>query len=254
MERYPVIEGAATYEKRNGSIGILVCHGFVGTPQSVRAICEQFSAQGYSVLAPRLKGHGTHYTDLERCTGDDWFQSLEQAYLQLATYCTDIYVVGQSMGGTLALQLISKYSVIRGLILINAALSVPTLTEMVKTATSRYVPAEKPDIKAADVEEITYDKIPIAAIRQLHHVIDRTVPILSQVRCPILAITSTIDHVVPPENSATILRAVASEVKKSVMLHNSYHVATLDHDQAVIVQETDHFISEIQTEAKRLVW
>src|SRR5689334_5026232 len=116
-ENFPVINGAEAFYCKGGKVGILLSHGFMGTPQSVLYLGEALAQYGYSVSAPRLKGHGTDYRDLEKCHHEDWFESLERGYQQLKQQCTSVFVVGQSMGGTLALWLAHRYSHIKGIIL-----------------------------------------------------------------------------------------------------------------------------------------
>lgn len=65
---YPVIDGAESFFIKGNSVGLLLLHGFLGTPQSVKDLGEQFAELGYTVYAPRLKGHGTHYKDVEKGT------------------------------------------------------------------------------------------------------------------------------------------------------------------------------------------
>src|SRR5690554_4668640 len=145
---YPVIEGAESFYIKGGEIGVLICHGFMGTPQSVRYLGERFAELGYTVLAVRSKGHGTDYRDLEKCTSEDWFNSLENGYKVLKEECSKVFVIGQSMGGALTLKLAYKYPNIDGIMLINAALSVPAY-EFVRKLDHppRYINEGKPDIK-----------------------------------------------------------------------------------------------------------
>lgn len=70
-KKYPVISGAEEFYFKGDKTGILISHGFMGTPQSVKYIGEQLANYGYSVLAPRLEGHGTHQFDLEQTTYRD---------------------------------------------------------------------------------------------------------------------------------------------------------------------------------------
>ncbi|WP_234447731.1 hypothetical protein [Viridibacillus soli] len=39
-------------------IGVLVVHGFIGSPQSMRHLAEAYKEQGYTVKMPLLKGMG----------------------------------------------------------------------------------------------------------------------------------------------------------------------------------------------------
>lgn len=247
-EQYPVISGAESFYMEGNDIGVLVCHGFVGTPQSVRTIGEAFAQLGYTVCAPRLKGHGTHYEDLEMSTDEDWFGSLEAAYVQLQKQCSTIYVLGQSMGASLAIRLANKYKEIAGLITVNAALTIPGYEQYRNVSTPRYIREGQPDIKAENVHEITYDHVPLTAIQQLQKLMERTLASLDQVTQPILAIKSRVDHVVPPTNTDDIARKVNSSSVKIVILENSYHVASMDLDQDKIIQHTHEFMMSNRTQ------
>lgn len=77
---FDVLPGAEPFISQGGKTGILVSHGFTGTTQSMRPLAEAFANEGYSVYAPRLKGHGTHYEDMETSTYQDWIASVEEAY------------------------------------------------------------------------------------------------------------------------------------------------------------------------------
>lgn len=251
VEKYPVLLGAEEFFFKRNDIGILISHGFNGTPQSVRYIGEEFAKQGFTVLGPRLYGHGTHYNDLEESSINDWFQSLEQGYQQLKQHCTSVFVIGQSLGGTLALWLARRYQEIKGIVIINAALEVPAYDYLNGKKEPRYLKESEPDIHANDVFEITYSKVPIKAIHELQNLMKKTPPIIPDIQCPVLGIHSRIDHVVPPANTDYILQHIGSTKKAKLVLQNSYHVASMDYDKDLIVKSGTEFIQ--QTLTKRLV-
>ncbi|MED4405572.1 alpha/beta fold hydrolase [Heyndrickxia coagulans] len=243
-ENYPVLPGADSFFIKGNEIGILISHGFNGTPQSVRFLGRAMASDGFTVCAPRLKGHGTHYLDMERCTYKDWIDSLEEGYQLLRRHCRDIFVIGQSMGGTLALHLAEKHPDIRGMVCINAAIqSIPELEKCL--AKGRYIQEGPPDIKAAGVHEIAYEKVPAASIRELLSVMRETRENLSAIHCPALFFQSTEDHVVPPENTDYIAAHILASRKKIIPLRNSYHVATMDHEKEWIAAQCSSFVQEI---------
>ncbi len=242
---HPILPGAEPFCFHHGEIGVLISHGFMGTPQSVRHIGESFARSGFSVLAPRLKGHGTHYLEMESCTAEDWYDSLEQGYLELSNSCRSVIVAGQSMGGTLALLLAHRHPEIAGIITINAALSVPGYSYLKGKRSPRFLPEDKPDIKAENVEEITYRKVPLSAIHELQRLMSQVPDTLPDIQQPILGIHSLIDHVVPPDCTDVILKQIGSVHKEKLILPNSYHVASMDHDKELIVRKGEKFIHEL---------
>ena len=64
-------------------------------------------------------------------------------------------------------------------------------------------------------------------------------------RVPVLLMRSREDHVVPASSSALFLSQVGSTDVTEIVLENSYHVATLDHDAPVILAEADRFIERV---------
>jgi carboxylesterase len=71
------------------------------------------------------------------------------------------------------------------------------------------------------------------------------VPELGRVTQPLLYFRSSVDHVIDPSSSPTVLGAVASRDVEERILGNSYHVATLDHDAPAIYEESAAFIARV---------
>ncbi len=241
INKYEVIPGAESFYIKGNEVGILLIHGFVGTPQSVKFVANQLAEKGFTVLAPRLKGHGTHSKELEETTFHDWLTELEHAYDKLKSVCSHIFIAGQSMGGVLSLILANKGKP-AGVITINAAFSVPGYELYKDEHDFKYVQEGKPDIKDDSVIEITYPAIPVHAIKQLLAVIEIGKENLSRVTSPLLLFKSIDDHVVPAENTDYVYHNVSSWSKQIVELTNSYHVASMDFDKFNIAEYTEEFI------------
>lgn len=241
-----VITGAEAFFLKGNEVGILLSHGFVGTPQSVREVGELLNRYGYTVLAPRLTGHGTNIYDFEEAKYTNWLEDLENAYHQLKETCSEIFVVGQSMGGALCLNLAAKYPELKGVITINAAMHVPAFDVYRNATGPRFIPEGAPDIKDTSAQEITYDSVPLSAVHELQKILDLTIEELAKVEIPVLTLTSVEDHVVPPTDSELILEKVSSQLKGQIVLKNSYHVASLDFDKEKIAQFSQQFIEKIR--------
>lgn len=241
---HPVIRGAESFLLEGNSIGVLMCHGFLGTPQSMRDLGQAIADKGYTVACPRLPGHGTHFKDLERFSSSDWFARIERAYVELKESCSTIFVIGQSMGGTLTLDLASRCNDITGILLLNPAIDIPAFETYREGAASGYVDEDKPDIKKADAVEITYNEAPVKAYHELLRYMDSVEPKLAEIHCPVVAFQSLEDHVVPPSNTDYILSTVQSETKLKYELLDSYHIASMDNDLEFIIQKVHQFIEK----------
>jgi carboxylesterase len=246
MSETQIIPGAEPFYHIGNKIGVLVSHGYTGCPQSMRYIAEGLANEGFSVILPRLKGHGTSPADMAIATASDWTTDILTAYGWLKERCDRIFMTGLSMGGTLTLVAAGlNPGGFSGIIPINAAVSLNN-PAFVGLALLAGMPPEVPgvgsDIKAPGVTELAYPVIPVPTVKELFALMKGADELLEHINCPALIFSSTEDHVVPPLNAAYILNKLASAEKRIVKLENSYHVATLDNDKDLILQESVAFI------------
>ena len=100
-----VLPGAEPYSHQGGPTAVLLCHGFTGCPQSLRPWAEYLAGQGLTVSLPRLPGHGTTWQEMARTRWEDWYAEVDRAFGELQATASEIFVMGLSMGGCLALRL-----------------------------------------------------------------------------------------------------------------------------------------------------
>src|SRR5487761_2341682 len=82
-----------------GKIGILLVHGFTGSPAAMRPWAEFLGARGYTVRVPRLPGHGRRWEDLNQVSWEDWTTTVSDELLELSKVCDKMFIFGLSMGG-----------------------------------------------------------------------------------------------------------------------------------------------------------
>ena len=106
---------------------MLLCHGFTGSPQSLRPWAEYLAEAGLSVSLPRLPGHGTTWQEMARTRWEDWFAEVNRAFEELRSWSDEIFVMGLSMGGCLALRLAELHGpAVSGLVLVNPSVTADT--------------------------------------------------------------------------------------------------------------------------------
>jgi carboxylesterase len=246
-----VLPGAEPFAADGGPVGVLVLHGFTGSPYSVRPWAEHLAAAGLTVRAPRLPGHGTTWQDLNRTGWQDWYAAAEAAFAELSARCSQAFVTGLSMGACLALRLAQTQGAkVAGVVVVNPSLAPDTrlfLLAPVLKHVLPYMPGIGDDIKKPSSGEGGYKQVPVRAAATLPAMWRTTTAGLPLVTAPVLVFRSTVDHVVGPA-SMTVLRAglPGAEVRP---LAESYHVATLDNDAPEIFAGTLAFIE--QQAAKR---
>ncbi len=95
--------GAEPMAIEGGREGVLVLHGFTGSPWEVAPVAQALAQQGFTVAMPVLAGHATTVHALNETTWDDWLKSAEDALAWLDARCDRVHHVGLSMGTLLTL-------------------------------------------------------------------------------------------------------------------------------------------------------
>ncbi|MCX5370510.1 alpha/beta fold hydrolase [Streptomyces sp. NBC_00015] len=245
----PVLPGAEPYRHEGGEVGVLLCHGFTGSPQSLRPWARYLAGQGLTVSLPLLPGHGTRWQDMALTGWPDWYAEVDRELRALRDRCSRVFVAGLSMGGALALRLAAKHGEgVAGVIVVNPANRVHGLSAYALPVARHLVRTTKgitSDIAKEGVLESGYDRVPLHSAHSLRTFLRMTDGELPQVTQPLLLLHSAQDHVVPAADSARVLGRVSSTDVTEILLEQSYHVATLDHDADRIFEESYAFIARI---------
>ena len=251
----PLLPDAEPFAHDGNNVGILVSHGFTGQPRSVKPWAQYLADQGYTVRAPRLPGHGTSWQEMNNTGWQDWYAEVDRAYRELAEKCDYVFVMGLSMGGSLCLRLAEeKGDGISGVVLVNAAVHSERPDRFLLPLLSKIIPAFPGivnDIKKPGQDEGGYSKMPLKAAYSLTQLWSLVKTDISKVTQPLILFRSPDDHVVEPSNGAWILANVASRDAEEVLLHDSYHVATLDNDAETIFKGSADFVERVLAESKK---
>lgn len=238
----------ASFTAGSGRIGVLVCHGFTGSPASMREWAEDLAEAGYRVSLPRLPGHGTVWQELAVTVWQDWYDRVDDEYRLLAKECDLVFVAGLSMGGALALRLAEQHPDVAGLMLVNPAVLHKSWRQSTVGVMKHVVKAVRGignDIAKEGEDEGSYDWTPVASVHQMHKLWADVRSCLDLVTCPMIVFQSLTDHVVPAASTEAILRNVSSTDITHRLLENSYHVATMDHDRHLIFDESRRFVERV---------
>ncbi len=242
------LPGTEPFEHAGGPVGVLLCHGFTGSPQTLRPWAEYLAGQGLSVSLPRLPGHGTSWPDLARTGWQDWYGEVDSAFGALSRRCEQTFVFGLSMGGCLALRLAEVHgSAVRGVVVVNPSLAPDTKLFLLAPALKhvlRSLPGIASDIKKPGAQEIGYDRVPVRAAATLPGLWGITTRQLGQVTQPVLVYRSAVDHVVGPASMRALLAGLTKEQVTVRELADSYHVATLDNDAEAMFEGSMKFIQD----------
>lgn len=244
-----VFPGAEPFSHDGSRVGVLLSHGFTGSPKSMRPWAEHLATAGFTVRLPRLPGHGTTWQEMNRTRWEDWYAVLDQAFLELHERCDQVFVGGLSMGGTLVTRLAQVHGPrVSGLLLVNPAYTVDDPRLRVLPALQAVLPSLAGignDIKKPGQDEGCYSRIPLKALHSQTKLWATVARDLAEVTQPVIVWHSTEDHVVPASSTELLLARISSADVTEHVLHDSYHVATLDNDAPRIFDESVQFLERL---------
>lgn len=240
---------AAAGSGKNAHVGVLLVHGFTGSPASMRPWGEFLHSKGYTVRVPLLPGHGTRPEDLNKVKWQEWPAKVELELSELRKSCDLIFLVGLSMGGGTVLNVAASHNeTLAGVILVNPMIhvkGVPVELAFFLSRLQKMRTSVGDDIKRPGITEWGYDALPTRGVYQLLKMLRITRRNLSKVTVPVQLFHSVEDHTLPVTNTEIIMDEIGSANKSRIELVNSYHVATMDYDQELIFQNSLTFIESL---------
>ncbi|HWI64421.1 MAG TPA: alpha/beta fold hydrolase [Symbiobacteriaceae bacterium] len=228
-----------------GPTACLLLHGFSGSPAEVRPMGEYLAANGVTVSAPLLPGHGTDPEDLRRTRWPQWIRAAEAELARLQERYGRVHVAGFSMGGLIALYLAAHCE----------PATVTTLACPIRLADWRqllvplakyfvpYYPARisNPEI-AAQLD--SYDRFPVATIHSLLHLARQVRKDLPRVSAPLLVVQGERDKWIAEESADFIMANAGSAVKEQLMLPGRNHMVTLEHGREEVFRSVLTWIGQ----------
>lgn len=237
-------------------LGIVLVHGFTGTPFEVRYLGERLAREGFSVRAPLLPGHGATIEALDRTTWRDWVDAVERATDEVAGRCARVAVIGQSLGGLLALHLGSRRRELAAVGTLAAPLWLPPLAARVAASTQRGLlrgVRAIPKLGGSDVrdrraraENPCYRAIPTRALGHLlafMRIVDDALPLVAP---PVLVLHGARDHTAPVACAARI--AARARARRVRILPRSYHLIAADVERDIVAAEVTGFLRRVLAE------
>ncbi len=242
-----VLTGAEPFLLFGGKKGALLIHGFTGSPSEMRLLGDHLHRENYTVMAPRLSGHGTTPEDMAGTCWQHWYSSVLDAYHLLAAYCDEIVVIGLSMGGLLALEL-AVNEIVSKIICLSVPIYIaekrlPFLPFAALFAD--FIPKRRKAIAGLDRRySVCYQRTPLKSVKSLLKLIEHVRGQLSHVTLPLLIVQSRVERTVVPASAQFIYDHVQAHPKKLVWLKKSGHIVTLDIERDKVFAEIDQFLTE----------
>jgi carboxylesterase len=218
-------------------------HGFTGSPASMRPMGEWFAGQAMSVQGVRLPGHGTSVDDLRERSWTEWGDAAADGLAGMREHCRTVIVLGQSMGGALAIHLAATDpGALDGLVLCSPyVFDIRLMALPVGRLFLKQVDGVANDIARPGQDERAYDVLPVEGIATMFRLLQHARAELPTVRTPTLVFEPGADHTIPRSNPRKVHDALGSTRKELIRCPRSYHVITLDHDAEMVRERVRDF-------------
>jgi carboxylesterase len=100
------------------------------------------------------------------------------------------------------------------------------------------------EMTVSDSSAAGASRLSAEGIFQAHRLIKQVRRQLGQVTTPALIIHAEEDDVASTKSADLVESAIASPIKKKVILHNSYHIITLDNEKELVAADTVDFFNQ----------
>lgn len=228
-------------------IGVLLIHGMTGCPVEMYPMGEYLAQRGLTVLGVQLAGHGRTPEEMAKTGWRDWVASAREGLERLRTEQEQIYVIGYSLGGIIALHLASRLPMDGAVLLATPLYSSDWRQLLIPFAKLfvRYIAWSGPESPDPAVRKRFwgYDRVPVRCLDEGRHLMHQTRQELPQVKVPLLIMQGDLDQTVPHDCPQEIYDRTASTDKAILRLPNSTHSLPADHDREDVWQRAYEFIA-----------
>lgn len=260
-------------ELSGGPHAVLALHGLLGNPLEMQFVGKKLQRAGYSVTIPLISGYGysSGQSQSYRTTrSEDWYDEVQRQFDLLKRQYETVSITGLCIGAVLALRLASERPTeVTALSLLATTLaydgwSIPKYIFLLPLA--YYTPAryfysykerypfgiKNENLRKWIAREMAVhtssaagaSRLSAEGIFQAHRLIKQVKNKLARVACPTLIMHAEEDDVATPKSADLVEATISSTIKKKIILHDSYHIITLDNEKERVASETVRFFDQ----------
>jgi carboxylesterase len=258
--------------KSNIERAALLIHGLSGSPLEMQYFAKRLRHAGYATFVPHFKGYGFGERIDPFATGSwqEWRAQVLEHFDELACNYRSVCVSGLCVGAVLALDLAAERpNQVAALSLLSTTLaydgwSLPWYQFLAPLAyytplRYRYSYQERHPygVKneslrkwiAREMSEKTTSiagasSLPMTAVYEAKKLIRHVKGTIPSVNAPTLVIHAQEDDVASVKSAEFVLESIGSNDVHFVLLHDSYHIVTLDNEKGLVADETIRFFCD----------
>ena len=256
---------------KGGEHAVLLLHGLQSSPAELQPIAKRLHQAGYTVHAPHIKGYGFTHGDTPRSvtSWQNWHASALKEFRELKLQYHTVAMGGLCIGATLALSIAAELAdELSALTLLSTTLwydgwGIPwyrSLRHIGYYSPFRYVYSYRErepfglknkqlrkwiarEMSHKDSSIVGASKLNLPAIQEAERMIVAVKKSMHRITAPAIIIHAEEDEIASPRNVRFVSEHIGSKVVKIVMLHNSYHMITVDNDREQVASETIDFFN-----------
>lgn len=234
--------------------GIVFVHSYLSVPEEIKKCAQFLRNQGAWVYGVRLPGHGTSPETLATIKWTDWREALERGFALINGLCKQVFLIGFSAGGSLAMELGSHLDCLSGVV----AICPPYLLQ---DYSKRFMPPNhvwkkllarwkgnlmSKEFVAFEPEnsEINYRRNPVAGVNEVGELLQACKERLPKLNHPVLIIYADRDQVVNPQSGQEIYDHLGTRNKTLVTIASEKHNVLYGPGTSKIYHAISAFIRE----------
>lgn len=253
-EKYSKIpKEARPFYYKSGKKAVFFIHGFTDSLCRVNTVAKSLSESGITTKGVLLPGHGQTVEELAKTSPDDWYFEVKKGVEDLSKEVSEIYLIGLSFGGNLALKLAAeKPTLIQGVVcvetpmrirhqaIIKIAIPVASLIGMKNWRKKFLLRIKHPDKKIIFKQGVL-ECMPLVNIKQIIGFLEKRQSFLKKVKTKVLFIQSKKSNLLDPKSAEIFYDAISSKKKEIIYIDNVYHAFLTEKAKKKIFDEALKF-------------
>lgn len=217
------------YLKGSKKIGILLIHGFTASPYEMKELGMFLNHKGFGVYGVRLPGHASNPSYLDKLTFVDMYEGLKYGYFVLKNNYDKVFIIGQSMGALLALE-VAAFNKVEGVILLSPAFKIKDKKSIFVPILRKFIKLNKKENFDEKYAKYYYDVRPVEGIYQLMKLSEHVKKVLHKIDIPIFIIQSKYDDIIDISGTIDSFEKFTTKNKKLEILNDKdiKHILTTD--------------------------